>query len=460
MPKKSNSIQEVAQPLSQGEKNFKEKHVVAVNKALVPGVTDQEHVFKGMPRKLDQPTASKEIYKDEDESKETYDKDLKRKEDYYATEEVVDEATLSAKAARAGKDIGAPGKNFASIAKAASEKYGSKEAGMKVAGAVLKKMRANEEVETSVEEVIEAEEKKKVAFKGYLKGNQHKIDKNHNGKIDSHDFKLLRKEEAHDINVPGGNGIISKKHANTTDYINKNVKHANSVKSSVDAMVKHDCAKHVAHEEWGMGTCIPECHTIVETSNGEGYVTHYDVEFDHGVELNVPVEDLTIIMSESHEHSRKSMKEDYDQDIDYEGEMAKAELKAICDKAGKLADMMTDDMQLEAWLQSKISRAKDYIDAVHDYLMYRENKDKSDALPAVPMATQAPMGTNYASFLSRMGEGTTAISKVKKAFESRLVEKGFVKPAKTILEEIETEIEEVVLSDEETARIKAILETD
>lgn len=29
-----------------------------------------------------------------------------------------------------------------------------------------------------------------------LKGDQHKIDKNKNGKIDSHDFKLLRKEEA------------------------------------------------------------------------------------------------------------------------------------------------------------------------------------------------------------------------------------------------------------------------
>ena len=32
-----------------------------------------------------------------------------------------------------------------------------------------------------------------------LKGNQHKIDKNKNGKIDAHDFKLLRKEEADEI---------------------------------------------------------------------------------------------------------------------------------------------------------------------------------------------------------------------------------------------------------------------
>jgi Protein of unknwon function (DUF3008) len=47
----------------------------------------------------------------------------------------------SAKKARAGKDIGKPGKNFAKIAKGAAERYGSKERGEKVAGAVLNKLR-------------------------------------------------------------------------------------------------------------------------------------------------------------------------------------------------------------------------------------------------------------------------------------------------------------------------------
>lgn len=49
--------------------------------------------------------------------------------------------SYSAKAARAGKDIGKPGKQFAKIAKSAGEKYGSKEKGEKVAGAVLAKLR-------------------------------------------------------------------------------------------------------------------------------------------------------------------------------------------------------------------------------------------------------------------------------------------------------------------------------
>ena len=41
--------------------------------------------------------------------------------------------------------------------------------------------------------------KAKKAVKEELKGNQHKIDKNKNGKIDKEDFKLLRKEEAEEI---------------------------------------------------------------------------------------------------------------------------------------------------------------------------------------------------------------------------------------------------------------------
>jgi len=63
------------------------------------------------------------------------------KQSYEPEGEMVDEASYSAKAARAGKDIGKPGKAFAKIAQGAAERYGSKERGEKVAGAVLAKLR-------------------------------------------------------------------------------------------------------------------------------------------------------------------------------------------------------------------------------------------------------------------------------------------------------------------------------
>ena len=53
----------------------------------------------------------------------------------------------SAKKAAAGKDIGKPGKMFSKIAKSAGKRYGSKERGEKVAGAVLAKLRAKESVD-------------------------------------------------------------------------------------------------------------------------------------------------------------------------------------------------------------------------------------------------------------------------------------------------------------------------
>lgn len=50
-------------------------------------------------------------------------------------EKKVDEARFSK-----GTDIGKPGKGFSKIAKSAAKQYGSKEAGQKVAGSVLKKV--------------------------------------------------------------------------------------------------------------------------------------------------------------------------------------------------------------------------------------------------------------------------------------------------------------------------------
>ena len=62
-------------------------------------------------------------------------------------DEGVAEAGYSAKAGRAGKDLGKPGKNFSKIAAGSAERYGSKAAGERVAGAVLNKLRAKEGID-------------------------------------------------------------------------------------------------------------------------------------------------------------------------------------------------------------------------------------------------------------------------------------------------------------------------
>lgn len=69
-------------------------------------------------------------------------------------QEQVEEASYSAKAARAGKDIGKPGKMFSKIAASAAKRYGSEERGKKVAGAVLAKLRKEETCDEDIEEQL------------------------------------------------------------------------------------------------------------------------------------------------------------------------------------------------------------------------------------------------------------------------------------------------------------------
>jgi hypothetical protein len=76
----------------------------------------------------------------------------------------------------------------------------------------------------------------------------------------------------------------------------------------------------------------------------------------------------------------RGIKEQDDQD--HEISMARGELEAIADKATQLASMLKDKSDdgnpLEAWVQSKITKAKDYINSVSDYLMYNPDMKQNE----------------------------------------------------------------------------------
>lgn len=55
-------------------------------------------------------------------------------------------------------------------------------------------------------------------------------------------------------------------------------------------------------------------------------------------------------------------------DRDYEGEMAKSQLFSIVKNAKELFDMIDNNTQLEGWVQSKLTKAEDYLSAVASYL--------------------------------------------------------------------------------------------
>ena len=89
----------------------------------------------------------------------------------------------------------------------------------------------------------------------------------------------------------------------------------------------HDCATLVIHPKWGEGKPVYESHAM-PTDNG--YVAWYDVEFDHGIEKEVPAEDMKIIKLAEHGMNASIR--------------SKSDKKIL--RAGRLKDIIIDAMQM------------------------------------------------------------------------------------------------------------------
>ena len=61
-------------------------------------------------------------------------------------------------------------------------------------------------------------------------------------------------------------------------------------------------------------------------------------------------------------------------EYDYEGSMAKTQLRTMIDAAQALHDMLEDDENMPEWVQGKITKATDYIDTARDYMKSQEKE--------------------------------------------------------------------------------------
>ena len=64
---------------------------------------------------------------------------------------------------------------------------------------------------------------------------------------------------------------------------------------------------------------------------------------------------------------------------DHEGQMALSQLQQIMQNAGPLKDLVSKDDELQAWVQSKLTKASEYLDSVRGFLEY-------EMLPNQPVA--------------------------------------------------------------------------
>ena len=347
----------------------------------------------------------------------------------------------SAKKARAGKDIGKPGKMFSKIAKSAGERYGSKERGEKVAGAVLAKLRkgTKEAIDPSLEESDMEESalqaylgKKKygeAGMKALQKAGREGASKETMAKIRAkHDkmdeemadegnaftaklkatpkggkFKLGDKEFTDTSNLEEKKGskpdfLDLDKDGNRKETMKKAAKDAKKSRSSGTAF-DPEVAKGMFSGEKGK---TKTGHEVKDT----GYSRRYTKTLSDEPETDDDKSDAPRVKGRPKGTKRaigakgpsgksKLLKKDAIKEMDIalidkgeydrEGEMAKQQMHTIMRAAKNLHGMLGDDDNLPEWVQKKITLAANYIDSVSDYM----TSQRAEAGTEEPIAEKA-----------------------------------------------------------------------
>ena len=273
------------------------------------------------------------------------------------------EADYSAKKAAAGKDIGKPGKAFAQIAKDAAGRYGSKEKGEKVAGAVLKKLRAKEDVnEADVEEGNEfsgalARAKAAGASEFEVDGKKYKVTNEGFKELDA--YMTQKKKDQ-------GTGKFDKKQISTgTVYTRKHEEEPED-----DDEESSDKPKKKGRKTVGAG----KGKKLGAKSHGTSKLARKGSLAEQGPDG----------MVDSGEYGR-------------EGDMAKEQMHTIMSAAKELHSILSDEQDLPEWVQSKITKAMDYIDTARDYMLAQQAEgNEVVAEKAVSQQQQKFMGMAHA----------------------------------------------------------------
>jgi hypothetical protein len=97
-------------------------------------------------------------------------------------------------------------------------------------------------------------------------------------------------------------------------------------------------------------------------------------------------------------------------EYDYEGDMAKSQLRSIIANSKRLHDMLGEDSNLPEWVQSKITLAQDYIQTAASYM---ESEMNEEMKPYVKAAQAKFDAQTKAQNMGKKQAGTLAARKEK-----------------------------------------------
>lgn len=101
-------------------------------------------------------------------------------------------------------------------------------------------------------------------------------------------------------------------------------------------------------------------------------------------------------------------------EYDYEGDMAKSQLRSIIANSKRIHDMLDDNTNLPEWVQSKITLAEDYIVTASNYLQSEISEDGAVAANAAGAGNIAGVGIPPGPGKGEPGVSKSASNKYKK----------------------------------------------
>jgi hypothetical protein len=376
--------------------------------------------------------------------------DLAKKQDLNESAQPVAERSTgdySAKKAAAGKDIGKPGKMFSKIAKSAGKRYGSKESGEKVAGAVLAKLRAKESAGDMDESALQAYLGKKkygeTGMKALQKAGRDGASKETMARIrakhDKMDEEMADEGNAFTAKLKstprGGEFELDGKKYKDTSNIEekKETKKSRSAGTVFDPEVaKSMFATKDEHPRYDVkDTGYSKRYTRKEQPEAEKDDAEVsDQPKKKGRPKSAKSKDQEHVTKGSYKYKmvggKRVKKEKTDEDLDTdgvmmntpsnmssediesvslinkgeydrEGEMAKDDLESLAMAAKELHSILGDDENLPEWVQSKITKALDYINSSNQYMHQQKNDAEPVAEKAVSQAQRRAAGIAHAA---------------------------------------------------------------
>ena len=133
--------------------------------------------------------------------------------------------------------------------------------------------------------------------------------------------------------------------------------------------------------EWRMQQALKEAEFDPKKSdlNRDGKLSYYEEKRGKAIAKNIKEDPLVpnktgVNMA----FDAEDLEEDDWKQPDDESDMAHSQLRAVKDLSDKLCNMIDDGEQLDAWVQSKLTKAEDYLNSVYRYLAGEEEEDMDD----------------------------------------------------------------------------------